>query len=90
MKVTTAIFFAAVLGIMMYFAGAGLRALDRDPVTFPEARGKRHFAVLIPARNEEAVIAQLVRSLKKQNYPGELVDIYVLVNHCTDNTARTA
>lgn len=90
MKVTTAIFFAAVLEIMMYFAGAGLRALDRDPVTFPEARGKRHFAVLIPARNEEAVIAQLVRSLKKQNYPGELVDIYVLVNHCTDNTASAA
>lgn len=90
MRITAVIFFVAVLGVIGYFAAAGVRALRKAPVTFPEARQMRRFAVLIPARNEETVIAQLVRSLKQQNYPGELVDIYVLVNHCTDNTASAA
>lgn len=90
MNVTTALFFTAALGILLYFAGVGMRALGKAPVRFPAADQKRHFAVLIPARNEERVIAQLIRSLKKQDYPGDLVDIYVLVNHCTDNTASVA
>ncbi len=48
------------------------------------------FAVLIPARNEACVIGQLVDSLKKQNYPKSLYDIYVVANNCTDNTSQIA
>ena len=47
---------------------------------------KNNFAVIIAARNEEAVIANLIKSLKKQNYPKEHYEIYVIVNNCTDNT----
>lgn len=47
---------------------------------------KNNFAVVIAARNEEAVIANLVKSLKKQTYPKEHYEIYVIVNNCTDNT----
>ncbi len=90
MNVTTTLFFAVAMGVLLYFAGVGMLALGKAPVQFPEADRKRHFAVLIPARNEETVIAQLIRSLKKQDYPGELVDIYVLANHCTDNTVSVA
>ncbi len=43
--------------------------------------------VLIPARNEEKVIGHLIDSLKKQDYPSELVDIYVIADNCTDKTA---
>jgi len=48
------------------------------------------YAVVIAARNESAVIAQLINSIKKQNYPGELLDIYVVADNCTDNTAAVA
>lgn len=48
------------------------------------------FAVLISARNEEAVIAQLIDSIRGQDYPAELVDIYVVADNCTDDTARRA
>ena len=37
---------------------------------------KNNFAVIIAARNEEAVIANLIKSLKKQNYPKEHYEIY--------------
>ncbi len=48
------------------------------------------YAVVIAARNESAVIGQLIKSIKKQNYPQELVDIYVVADNCTDNTAEVS
>lgn len=48
------------------------------------------FAVLIAARNEEAVITQLIESIKNQKYPKELLDIYVVADNCTDHTAQAA
>lgn len=47
-------------------------------------------AVLIAARNEEAVIGNLIDSIKDQSYPSEYVDIYVGADNCTDNTASIA
>lgn len=49
-----------------------------------------HFAVLVAARNEEGCIAGIVESIKRQNYPPELADIYVIPNNCSDNTAAVA
>jgi len=51
---------------------------------------KHRFMAIIPAHNEEAVIANLIESLKKQNYDKELYDIYVIADNCTDNTAKVA
>ena len=49
---------------------------------------KQHkFMAVIPARNEEKVIQNLINSLKNQNYPSELLDIYVIADNCTDRTA---
>ena len=63
-------------------------------VLFPSRRfaeGKAHrFAMLVCARNEEGVIAQLIDSIKKQDYPSDLIDIYVLADNCTDGTAVVA
>lgn len=50
----------------------------------------RRYAVLISARNEEAVIGELIAGLKAQNYPRELLDIYVVADNCTDRTAQRA
>ena len=48
------------------------------------------FMAIIPAHNEEAVIVNLIESLKKQNYPKDLLDIYVIADNCTDQTAKIA
>ncbi|NLK64111.1 MAG: glycosyltransferase family 2 protein [Tissierellia bacterium] len=55
-----------------------------------DASKNHKYAVVIAARNESAVIAQLIKSIKKQNYPCELLDIYVVADNCTDNTAEVA
>ena len=52
---------------------------------------KQHkFMAIIPAHNEEAVVGNLVESLKKLDYPKELYDIYVIADNCTDKTAEVA
>lgn len=57
----------------------------------PLPDGELHrFAVLIAARNEEAVIGNLIDSLRHQSYPSELTDIYVVADNCTDQTAEVA
>lgn len=56
----------------------------------PEPSRLHKFAAVICARNEAEVIEELVKSLKAQRYPAELLDIYVLADNCTDQTARCA
>ena len=52
---------------------------------------KNHkFMAILPAHNEEAVIGNLIESLKNQDYPKELLDIYVIADNCTDNTVKIA
>ena len=52
---------------------------------------KNHkFMAIVPAHNEEAVVGNLIESLKNQNYDKELYDIYVIADNCTDNTAKIA
>ena len=51
---------------------------------------KHKFMAIIPAHNEEAVVGNLVESLKNQDYPKDLYDIYVIADNCTDNTAQVA
>lgn len=48
------------------------------------------FAVLIPARNEELVIGDILDSIISQNYPKEHYDYYVIPNNCTDKTRGLA
>ncbi len=52
---------------------------------------KQHkYGFLIAARNESSVIAQLIDSIRRQDYPKELVQIFVIADNCTDNTAQVA
>ena len=55
----------------------------------PLISNKQHkFGVIIPARNEENVIGQLIDSIRKQTYPAELIKIIVIADNCTDGTAQ--
>ncbi len=58
----------------------------------PEYVAKRNhrYAVVISARNESAVIGDLIHSIKVQNYPQELIDVFVVADNCTDDTAEIA
>ena len=49
-----------------------------------------NYAVLICARNESAVIADLIGSLRSQTYDQSLLHIFVLADNCTDDTSDIA
>ncbi|MDO5399125.1 MAG: glycosyltransferase family 2 protein [bacterium] len=51
---------------------------------------KNRFALIAAAHNEETVIANLIRSLKNQNYPKDCFDVFVTADNCTDRTAEIA
>ena len=73
----------------LYFFAVALFCLKR-PKRFEWAEAKTRFACLVAARNEEAVIGRLVESLRDQDYPTRLYDIYVIPNNCTDGTEEAA
>ena len=51
---------------------------------------RTRYAILIAARNEEAVLPHLLKSIQAQDYPRELITTYVISDNCTDNTAAVA
>ena len=50
----------------------------------------KRYALITAGRNEEKVIANFVESCKKQDYPMELIDIFVVAHNCSDKTAELA
>ena len=48
------------------------------------------FAVMICARNEQAVIGDLIASLRSQTYDADHIHVFVLADNCTDDTALIA
>lgn len=44
--------------------------------------------VVIAARNESAVIANLIASVRACDYPQDKITIFVIADNCTDNTAE--
>ena len=71
--------------VVFFFVG-----LLRGEVKIPQAKKQHSYAFFIAAHNEEAVIANLVKSIREQDYPSELIDIFVVADACTDNTAQAA
>lgn len=71
--------------VVFFFIG-----LIRGQVKIPSAKKQHTYAFFIAAHNEEAVIANLVKSIKDQDYPSELIDVFVVADACTDNTAQAA
>ena len=57
----------------------------------PHRSEKRHrYAILIAARNEEAVLPHLLDSIRAQDYPAELITTYVVADNCIDRTVEVA
>lgn len=60
---------------------------DKKPA---QAKKQHRFAILIAARNEEAVLPHLLKTIRDQDYPAELITTYVIADNCTDSTAKLA
>lgn len=57
---------------------------------FKPAKKMHKYGIVIAARNEQAVIGNLIDSINKQDYPKELYQVFVVADNCTDNTAEIA
>ena len=57
---------------------------------FKKAKKQHKYGIVIAARNEETVIGNLIDSINKQDYPKDLLTIFVVADNCTDNTAKIA
>ena len=74
---------------MLYYICIAIFLLFRKK-KIKEHKNTCKFAVIVPARNEEKVIGNLIESIKRQNYPKELYDIFVIPNNCQDKTEEVS
>ncbi len=83
--IITAMYFYQMIYVVIALIGEKKKEhFDKEAKTFHK------FAFIIAARNESNVIANLIESIKKQNYPEGLIDVIVIADNCTDNTAEIA
>ena len=91
LMIISTVIFCIVAVYSSYFIITGwLGIVKKNKVVFKSTKKKNHFALLVPARNEEGVISNLITSLKDQDYPSDKYTIYVIPNNCTDNTKEIA
>ena len=83
-----AVLFTVVYGYQLVYLLLGMIRSHLPASVQPVALHR--YAAVISARNEEGVIGELIQSLKHQNYPQEYLDVYVIADNCTDNTAQAA
>ena len=75
---------------MLYQIIIGFWGFKKAEKDYQDHDPEMRFLVLIPAHNEERVIGDIVRNLKRMDYPEDLYDFYVIADNCTDGTAEKA
>ncbi len=75
------------LCLFWYFFAYFCNSLTKDKI-LAKGKIKYKYAVLVPARNEDKVIANILESLKNQTYPSDLFDVYVIVESKDDPTVK--
>ncbi|MCL2024640.1 MAG: glycosyltransferase [Coriobacteriia bacterium] len=78
LSVTTIVFTVTILISLRY------------PPKPPRATEQARFLVLMPARNEEAVIGNLIDSIRACEYDQSRIDLLLVSNQSTDRTAEIA
>lgn len=79
--------FAICYAYQIIYIPFGLFGKEKPPKVKPVPHD---FAILICARNEAAVIGDLLDSIKRQTYPAERLRVFVMADNCTDDTAVIA
>jgi 1,2-diacylglycerol 3-beta-glucosyltransferase len=79
---------AASTGYLLALLAAGARYTD--PPSDPGGGESPRLAVLVPAHDEERGVAEAVHALVAQDYPAAQLDVIVIADNCTDDTAGVA
>jgi 1,2-diacylglycerol 3-beta-glucosyltransferase len=75
----------AYLLALLAAAWRGMRAAPP-----PRGPGRLRFAILVPARDEEAVIGDCLASLRALDHPADRFETIVIADRCSDATAAVA
>jgi cellulose synthase/poly-beta-1,6-N-acetylglucosamine synthase-like glycosyltransferase len=77
-----------LVGYLLMLTVAALAAPRRTPPR--DGPPGSRFLILVPAHDEEKLIAQTVASLRGLDYPDELRQVHVVADNCADRTAELA
>ncbi|MDP8958501.1 MAG: glycosyltransferase family 2 protein [Actinomycetota bacterium] len=75
-----------LLGLVAYNALTALAGWANPPPAPAGSRGRR-LRVVVPAHDEEGVIERVLADLAAQDYPSDLVSLWVVADRCSDRTA---
>lgn len=75
--------------VMLHFIVFGIVGIFKRK-EYPHTEKINKYGLIIPARNEEKVVAGLIESIQKNNYPQDMLHIFVIAHNCTDKTAEVA
>jgi len=84
LNIITLILLICYSGILLFFIKGWWALKNGQPL---QSQFKTTVSVLVPVRNEEQHIANLVQDLIAQNYPIALFNIIIIDDHSTDQTA---
>lgn len=82
------IFFVVITLLYSYRLFYLVVPFKKKPIQSPKHAPRHTYGIIIAARNEEAVIGDLIKSIHNQTYPAEKIKIFVIADNCTDNTAK--
>jgi len=78
-------------GFALYLLTLSVAAAVRSSRPRPELTPGRHLlTVLVPAHDEEQLVARCINSLLNQTYPQHLYRVVVIADNCADETAARA
>jgi len=77
-------------GYLTLIGVAATRSLRRSRETTASGTATTRFRILVPAHNEEAMIAETLDSLRSLAYPEDRFEIHVVADNCSDRTAQIA
>ncbi|MEZ0167164.1 glycosyltransferase family 2 protein [Microvirga sp. TS319] len=91
------VFWTCVVLILYHHVGypIAIRAIAarcgrKPPVSTEEPAVSHSVTIIVPAHNEEAVIAAKIRNLSRLDYPRDRLTIVLALDGCTDGTAAIA
>jgi 1,2-diacylglycerol 3-beta-glucosyltransferase len=88
---TFAVVACTVLSLyLLLLAVASLRHSRHTRGKAGSGAASTRFAIVIPAHEEELVIGRLLESVNALDYPRELLQVHVIADHCSDQTALFA
>lgn len=74
--------------IILYQTFLGIVAFRTKLIKEFDKNNETTFAIIIPAHNEEKMIAKTIYSINGIIYPHTKYDVFVIADNCSDNTAQ--